>query len=196
MCECRPDLGDFLEFQPALFKRYDLSVEFLRRRRWVRELMTARWPQLRSHPDDQIVANIVGLCQIEPLRLHVGDERLLVEPYGEVGDTGETCYFFRKFVYFTGDAELWDLYPIAGLSEEVEGSVSNFEFATGVLAVDEKSAFQELSKQVHRARLMIALQEERIRDFNRSLFPIGRRQVAKLRGEILGDWWERPIGAA
>jgi hypothetical protein len=195
MCECQPDIAMFSEFEPPLFRRYDLSVEFLRRRRRARDLIAERWTNLRQKDDDEVLAEIVEQCRIEPLRLVRDHERLVVEPSGRC-ETGQSCYFFRKFIPYAGDVELWDLSPAPDLEMRAEGAVSYLEYVTGVLDVDERSAIRHLNGQVRNADRIIALQEGRIRLFNQTLRKTVMRELAKLRC-LNPLWWAaHPVGSA
>lgn len=181
MCECQPDAATFWEFQPLLFERYDMAVEFARRRDRITPLLASRWSQLRSKSDDEIARYIVQLCSIEPLCLMDGEARLLVEPCGVEHDTGRPCYFYRKFIPFCGDAELWDLSPAWGLEGEVEGQISNAEFVVGVLHTDEAGALEHLHRQTKAAQERMELQKPRITEFAKALPTIVQHQIARRR---------------
>jgi hypothetical protein len=196
MCECQPDIVLFAEFQPPLFRRYDLAVEFLRRRRRVKEVLTERWGELRSMPDGEITAEVSRLCAIDPLRLAVEHQRLVVEPSGYAIETGKACHFYRTFIPFAGDAELWDLSPGPGAETvEAEGAISYLEYSTWVLETEERSALKQLANQIQAANRIIALQEGRVRLFNNSLPATVERELRKRRAER-EVWWEAPAGSA
>ncbi len=196
MCDCQPDIVMFAEFQPPLFQRYDLSVEFLRRRRQARDLMDAQWVDLRSMPDEEITTSIAQSCAIEPLRLVTGHARLIVEPTPYTARDGRTCHFYRKFIPFAGDAELWELSPSPFACGEAEGAIAYLEYVTSTLEVNEQCALRQLDQQVARAERLIALQLLRIEPFNGSLQSMVRREVARRRRVEVLPWWERAVGSA
>jgi hypothetical protein len=196
MCECQPDIVMFAEFEPPLFRRYDLAVEFARRRRRVKDHLVDRWAALQSESDDQITAEVLEICSIEPLRLAIQHERLVVEPSGYDSDTYEPCYFYRKFIPFAGDRELWDLSPGAAAAEvEAEGAICYLEYVTSTCHSNEEWALKQLATQVEAANRMIALQEGRIRLFNESLVKTVDRELRKLRRAQSGEWWESAAGS-
>lgn len=124
MCECHPN-ADFLSaYEPALFQRYDLAAEFLRRRRLVKDLLAERWPRLHKEADAEIVRELVCVCSIVPLRLDREHERLMVDEVGVVAESAQPCYLYRRFIPFEGDAELWHLSPTPNVDRRAGGEVS------------------------------------------------------------------------
>jgi hypothetical protein len=65
-----------------------------------------------------------------------------------------------------------------------------------VLDVDERSAIRHLNGQVRNANRIIALQEERIRLFNKTMVTSVGRELRKLRRPDRVWWWANPAGSA
>jgi len=195
MCECRPDADILAEFEPALFQRYDLSVEFFRRRRLVTHLLGERWLGLDMMTDAEIVRQLVCVCSIEPLRLDREHERLVVEHVGVVAETGQPCRLYRRFIPFSGDAELWQLAPGDYVDPRATGEVAYLEYVTAVLETTKRAALEILNERSKVIEGTIAAQRDRIAAFNNGLAAFIAREVAKWRqcGELL-RWRERPTG--
>ncbi|HZF95524.1 MAG TPA: hypothetical protein VEZ20_11720 [Allosphingosinicella sp.] len=194
MCECHPDADLLCGYEPALFQRYDLAAEFLRRRRLVKDLLAQRWPRLHRVKDAEIVRELVCVCSIEPLRLNRKQERLMVEDVGLATETGQPCYLYRRFIPFEGDAELWYLSPGPNVDRRASGEVAYLEHITGVLDLSEDSALQILDERAEIVERAIAAQGARIATFNKGLAAFVAREVAKWRRcSHLVRWWERPI---
>jgi hypothetical protein len=179
MCECQPQAAMFWAFQPALFERYRMSVEFSRRRQRVEDLLSSGWAELRSKADSEITCKIVEQCAITPLRLVVEHERLVVEPTAFADDPDEL--FYRKFIPFAGDVELWHLSPTDGIEDPVLGQICYLEFVVGVLDTDEGAALRALDGHVEAAGRVIELQSARITHFNKTLPGIVRRELGRRR---------------
>jgi hypothetical protein len=183
------------EFEPALFQRYDLAAEFLRRRRLVKDLLAERWPRLHRAADAEIVRELVCVCSIAPLRLDRKKERLRVDEVGLVTESGQRCYLYRRFIPFDGDAELWYLSPGPNVDRRAGGEVAYLEYITGVLEVCEGSALQILDERAEIVERTIVAQGARIATFNKGLAAFVAREVAKWRQcNHLVRWWERPAG--
>lgn len=190
MCTCQPDASS-VEFEPALFARYDLSVEFARRRRLVRRLMAKRWSRLRVNSDAEIVRELVLVCAIEPLHLEYQWERLVVEPCGQIEGTREPCFYFRSFIHFRGDVELWDLSAGELDCPEAEGTVAYNDYVSGVIETTEERARQVFARRIDAVTSNIAAQKARIAAFNRSLRPFAARELANRRRlPDLSKWWD------
>ena len=197
MCDCQPHADVLSEYQPPLFQRYDLTVEFLRRRRLVKTLLAERWSRLHMIADEEILRELVCVCSIAPLRLDHEHERLLVEDAGVVAETQQPCYLYRKFIPFDGDVELWHLSPGAEEDSSTAGEVAYLEYVTSVLELSEESALPVLNKQTELAERMISAQHARIVTFNRGLPAFVARELAKWRRQDqVSRWWERPVGRA
>lgn len=197
MCECQPDAAMLADYEPPLFQRYDLSVEFLRRRRRARRLLEERWSRLHMQEDADIVRNLLLSCSILPLRFFHEHARLVVEEIGAVDGTGERCYLYRKFIPFEGDEELWHLSAGPDANGEAVGEVAYREYVTAVLEVSEESASLILNEQTELADRMIAAQQPRIAAFDKGLAAFVARELAKRRRrDEVSRWWERPAGSA
>lgn len=190
MCTCQPDASS-IEFEPLLFARYDLSVEFVRRRRLVRDQMAKRWARLRANSDAAIVGELAHVCAIEPLHLNRQWERLIVEPCGQVEGTGKPCFHYRSFVHFSGDAELWDLSAGDLDCPEAEGAIAYYEYVSRVIETTEERARQILARRVDAVARNMVAQRPRIDSFNRSLGSFVARELAKRRRlPDLSRWWD------
>lgn len=197
MCECQPDAALLADYEPPLFQRYDLSVEFLRRRSRARRLLQERWPRLHLQEDADIVRNLLLSCSVLPLRFFHEHARLVVEEIGAVEGTSERCNLYRKFIPFEGDEELWHLSAGPDPDGEAVGEVAYREYVAAVLEVSEESALQILDRETELAEQMIAAQETRIAAFNKRLAGFVARELAKRRRQDqVGRWWERPVGSA
>ena len=197
MCECQPDAAMFADYERPLFQRYDLSVEFLRRRRRARRLLEEKWSRLYMQEDADIVHNLLLSCSILPLRFFHEHARLIVEESGVVAGTKERCYLYRKFIPFEGDEELWHLSAGPDVEGEAVGEVAYREYVTAALEVSEESAFQILDRETELAEQMIAAQQTRIAAFNKGLAAFVARELAKRRRQNqVSRWWERPVGSA
>jgi hypothetical protein len=195
MCDCQPHADLLCGYEPALFQRYDLAAEFLRRRRLVKDVLAERWPRLHRVGDAEIVRELLCVCSIAPLRLDRKQERLRVDDVGLITETAQPCYLYRKFVPFEGDAELWHLSPAANVDRRAGGEVAYLEYFTGVLEISEGSALQILDERIKIVERTIAAQQARIVTFNKGLAAFVGREVAKWRhSNHLVRWWERPVG--
>jgi hypothetical protein len=189
MCTCRPYACD-IEFEPVLFARYDLSVEFARRRRLVRELMAKRWSRLRLNSDAEIVRELVLVCAIEPLELNRQWERLVVEPCGQIEGTGEPCFYFRSFIHFSGDAELWNLSAGELNCPEAEGTVAYYEYVSGVIETTEERARRVFADRIDAVTSHMEAQKQHIAAFKR-LKPFAARElVERRRLPDFSKWWD------
>lgn len=190
MCTCQPD-AYCVEIEPRLFARYDLSVEFMRRRRMVRELMARSWTELRGMSDNEIVRDVALVCAIEPLHLDRQWERIVVEPCGRAAGSGEPCFFYRSFIHFGGDAELWNLSSGDTDCPGAEGAVAYYEYVTGVIETTEERARQMIARRVDAVTRNMTAQRPRINTFNRSLGSFAARELAKRRRlPDLSRWWD------
>lgn len=141
------------DYQMPLFDRYDMSVEFDRRVRPLKQRLREEWDRYSFKSDGELIEQFQGEI--------VGPLEIFPET-SELQHIDGSLYEWE--IPFQGDNELWHLYPV----DVVWGLYGELFRGDLILQchADSKSAAQrELDKRVSQISLILDLQRQRIETF-------------------------------
>lgn len=157
------------DYQMPLFDRYDLSVEFERHLRPLRQRLVEDWNHYSFMSDEELIDRFEGqmICPIE----------LLLERASLDHVEGR---LYELAVPYRGDDELWHLFPV-DVVWGILGEVCRGELILQTLAGSAAEAQSDLDERLEQIGAILDLQKQRIEIFERALPLIIRGQALQAR---------------
>lgn len=157
------------DYQMPLFDRYDLSVEFERHLRPVRQRLVEEWDRYSFMSDEQLTDCFEGqmVCPIELLP----ERASLDHVEGKL---------YELAVPYRGDDELWHLFPV-DVVWGVLGEVFRGALLLQALAGSAAEAQAHFDERLKHISAILDLQKQRIEIFERALPSIIRSQASQAR---------------
>ena len=155
------------DYQMPLFDRYDLSVEFERHLRPVRQRLVEEWDRYSFMSDEQLVDRFEGqmICPIELLP----ERASLDHVEGRL---------YELAVPYRGDDALWPLFPI-NVAWGVLGEVFRGELILQTLAASEAEAQSDFDERLKQIAVILDLQKQRIEMFEGALPSLVRAEAVR-----------------
>lgn len=158
------------DYRMPLFSRYDMSVIFDHRVAWIQRRLRECWGDYCGLTDAEIVSKFCEFETICPLELNREEFNL--------EHVEKDCYELE--ISFSGDDELWHLYPVTALSC-FDAEIFRLNLILQALTDSRDEAQQIFDADLDGIEVVLDQQQKRIEVFENALPGIVTGEVAKLR---------------